>query len=803
MAKHNLITLKYNNYYNRIIKKLRLVNDYIEYDTTSEYHANINFVPNDGVSTQQVLNTFNIDHDYLVAEDDDTGKITRWFIIEKVRTRTGQYQLTLRRDIIADNYDEVITAPMFIEKATLTDMNDPAIYNAENMTFNQIKIGERFLKDDSQIPWIVGYVARPVSGQENPFKDKTITTRAIPGNNVFYEEVEGISNWRYYNKIKYSNLNVYSTLTVLNNPGEGYDLYTACLSKFSRGFYSSKVGTYSDLDDIPDVDVYLGGYIYEAHPYDIQKFNNLKGTLLKNILNADYYNRFESYIDDRYSTITPTEINAITGKLIKDSASGRVYRVIVNTETINQDYGFMSGSDPLVYLKANVDLNSLPDYKGAIDPDISWGYHTEAQKHTITLEEVYDEILVSFGSERDSLTDQPFDMFCIPAGNIRIKKTAMDSGYTCRGDIAIRVAQTIMNELGSAVYDVQLLPYCPVQSMMTAEYGVGAINIAGTKSVAIDIIKNNIAEEVSRLIWCTTSKFSFLKEYEISVYPTTVLDKKVRSLTQKYRICSPNYSAAFDIDPMKNNGIQSYQIDCMYKPFTPYIHVAPVFNAGSLYGGTYNDARGLICGGDFSIARVDSAWTQYKLQNINYEKTFQRQIENLETVQDIERAMSSWNILAGSLQGAGTGAAVGSAGGPWGAAIGGAVGGVASLAGGLGDYYYGEQLRDEAKSLQVDMYGYQMGNIKAIPNTISKLDAFDPNNKIFPFIEIYDCTETEREALKNKLKYNGMSVGRIGTINEFLQDDISYIKGQLIRLSVGEFHETNAIAGELSKGVFI
>lgn len=797
MGKYNLYTLKYNNYYNRIIKK---------YDTLDEYLANAdyevfigaNFVPNDWISTEQVLNTSVIDHDYLIAEDYE-GNLTRWFIIEQVRERNGQYKLILRRDIVADNYDSVITAPMFIEKATISDLDDPAIYNQENMTFNQIKVDERPLNDDTQVPWIVGYVARPGAGQTDPLQNKTITTKLGSDEaGRIYEEVAGIANWPYHDKpIMYSNVFAYTTLTVMNTWGWGTP-YTTAEAKFNRTIFSTTAETYSDIEDIPDV--YRTGYQFSESL--VGKFKHLDYWLLSDILKDDYYNKFDTYIRGVYPSRDAEDILIYQGKLIKDTLTNRVYKVNIETTTVSGNWGFREGSDALNYLKSHITLNNLR-YEGAEIPNNSWGYYAEAQKHTIYLEEVLDEITLSFGTNRDHLIDQPFDMFCIPAGKVQIATGGVSPIYDSDPDVAIRIAQEIMAELGSAIYDIQLLPYCPIQSMISYAAGIGAINVQGQISVPINKVVNEVPVEISRLVWCNTSKFSFIKEIELGFRPRTALDKKVRSLTQKYRLCAPNYSAAFDIDPMKNNFIDSYQIDCMYKPFTPYIHVAPVFNEGSLYGGDYHDARGLICGGGFSISRVDSAWTQYKLNNINYEKTFQRQIENLELTQDIESTMQLWGIAAGTLQGVGTGAAVGSAGGPLGAAIGGAAAGTASLAGGIADYYYGEQLRDEAKSLQKDMYGFNMGNIKAIPNTLAKVDAFDPNNKIFPFIEIYECTEKEREALINKIKYNGMSIGRIGSIMEFLQPEPTYIKGQLIRLSVGDFHETNAIAGELSKGVFI
>ena len=43
----------FNNYYNRIVKKYTNVEDYQDYITYSL--QGVNFVPNDGVNTQQVI----------------------------------------------------------------------------------------------------------------------------------------------------------------------------------------------------------------------------------------------------------------------------------------------------------------------------------------------------------------------------------------------------------------------------------------------------------------------------------------------------------------------------------------------------------------------------------------------------------------------------------------------------------------------------------------------------------------------------------------------------------------------------
>lgn len=133
-----LYILKYNNYYNRLVKSYDNMEDYEPYVIYTLMSTNFN--PNDGVDTQHLFGVGEYDGtgDYLIALDDNGEIHSRWFIIDAVRTRAGQYQVTLHRDLVVDYYNVIKQSPMFIEKATLGD-GDPLIYNTENMTFNQIK----------------------------------------------------------------------------------------------------------------------------------------------------------------------------------------------------------------------------------------------------------------------------------------------------------------------------------------------------------------------------------------------------------------------------------------------------------------------------------------------------------------------------------------------------------------------------------------------------------------------------------------------------------------------------------------
>ena len=261
-------------------------------------------------------------------------------------------------------------------------------------------------------------------------------------------------------------------------------------------------------------------------------------------------------------------------------------------------------------------------------------------------------------------------------------------------------------------------------------------------------------------------------------------------------MCSPNWNGQFEFNAAKNGGVKTINVDCEYKPFQPYIHLNPNFNL--LYGQDFNDARGLICNGDFSLTQVSDAWANYQRQNVNYEKIFNRQIQNMEVNNNIQMSKSVAQASLGMLGGAIGGAMAGGV-------LGGMFGAAASGLGAAADIGLLKASQQEAIDYTKDQFGYSLGNIQALPDSLTKVSAFNNNNKIFPVIEYYSCTDEEKTALENKIKYNGMTVMRIGTIREFLQEEPSYIKGKLIRVTTApeDFNYVNELANEFNKGVFI
>ena len=798
----NIYLLNYNNYYNRICKKEDTLTDYLNHQVGDTIQG-VNFNPNDGVNTELIVNT-NQRANYLLAVEDNIIN-SRWFIIESTRLRNGQHKLMLRRDLIADNYNDIINAPCFIEKATVSN-NDPAIYNKENMTFNQIKTSETELKDETKSSWVVGYIPKNSFQQDTEIKGDIILKGAVD------ITVPDINNWEY------SQYQTTNFIPYIQENDVVYNIYVWTRTRnVSTGIISNSPGKISFYRDgladtqwvIKNTQVLNGWAIdyYNEYPDEDTPENQLcfsnsiarsaMTTVATNLVNNYNTNTLHSlvknYIGFHTQAETDTFLN-LNNKTIYDTSSGLYWRVIINTETEpgkalsnTTNYPVTAGN---LFNTMNTSLNRNPKDGLTIinepgNKSFSYRLRNTINVYSLRLEQVKQEAKVTINNKRYHLENQPYDLFCIPySDSLNIYKNNQLL-FKSNKSIAINLGTQITASVGEGnVYDIQLLPYCPVRYMLTPN---GDIDI---KNNDVHYITDNDGNNIGVILWATNSTFTFNIPFNINI-----TNKKIENETDVWRLCSPNYNGQFEFSPSMNNGIQYFNVDCDYKPFSPYIHINPNFS--ELYGQDFNDARGLICSGDFSLPKVTNAWANYQQNNKNYEQIFNREIQNMQVTHKYEMIQGGVQAIAGVAQGAVSGAALGG--------VGGAIaGGVASLAGGIADQVINQKLHNEALDYKQDLFGMQLGNIKAIPNSISKVSPYNPNNKIFPILEYYTCTEQEKQALKNKIKYNGMTVGRIGTINEFLQPDYSYIKGKLIRLeTIEDTNYLNEIASEIYKGVFI
>lgn len=789
----DLYLLRYNNYYNRQLKVLNSLDDYEPYSLGSV--INVNFIPNDGIYAKQVINWNKDIPDYLLVVED--GEInSRWFVIESRRNLAGQFELELFRDTLADYYNEIQNAPIFVEKAMLSASN-PLIFNQEDMTFNQIRKQPRLLYDTTRCPWIVGYIPA-----DSDLQNKTVSATYNTANNPDIE-VENISDWEFAKHLTtpgYTNYKLYTGFRYSTESyrGSDYAYRYECKNVYKRisidsvaeivdNKWSSKnerpsKGYYDGNND------YTGTYYYDATSLNIDDFVNGIRT------DTEYQSYINGYFESNYDLLNEVqynEINDLQGKTLLDATSNTLYRINFKINTVSIETS-LAGEQAIISK-----LNSfIPTPNGGNVVNKTFTAVLEGYEVMLSLDQVQTSISVALSNDRYHLEDQPYDMFCIPYGNILAFE--LEEGFRTQ-KIGTSIASNIAKELGTdIIYDVQILPYCPVQYALNDEYNY--IDLTKTK---YSLIKDQNGKNISVLLWCRNSNFNF--NIELNIPDTNyAIDKKIKSQTEIYRLVSPNYGSAFEFNPYKNGGVNYLRIDCSYKPFNPYIRVAPIFNGLYGYGGQY-DSRGLILSGDFSISQLSNAWANYELQNKNYQAIFDRQIQNMEVHNKYQRVNDWVNTITGTVQGGVTGAMTGGmigGGHPAGFAIGGAIGTAASATGGAADIYINEKLRNEAIDYTRDQFGYNLGNIQALPTALAKTSTLTINNSLVPMLEIYDCTQEEKNALRAKIEYNGMTVMVIGTMSEF---EPGYFKGKLIRLEgINEdSHIVNIIARELNKGVFI
>lgn len=291
------------------------------------------------------------------------------------------------------------------------------------------------------------------------------------------------------------------------------------------------------------------------------------------------------------------------------------------------------------------------------------------------------------------------------------------------------------------------------------------------------------------------------------------LDKKIKNECDMYRLASPNYNSFYEFKKTKLwNMVEDMKVVCTYKPYTPYIKINPNLN-DSLYSKKwYNDNIGLMLGGDYSIPMLSDAMINYELQNRNYQAIFNRDLQSLDVNQRIAREQLDFQGLVGTITGGFTGSAAGlstgmKTGNPYVAAgmaiAGGIAGNVLPAVGWAKDKEWLQQQQYDARDNMIDKFNYSIGNIKALPQSMTKSTPLSYNNKVWPILEYFSCTDTEKDVLKNKLKYNGMTVMAIGQLKDYLAVG-GYLQGKMIRLEdiKDDSHIANAIYEEVAKGFY-
>lgn len=424
----------------------------------------------------------------------------------------------------------------------------------------------------------------------------------------------------------------------------------------------------------------------------------------------------------------------------------------------------------------------------------------------------------------------------IPFGsNITLKNGS--TTYTMDSATVKSIATSGWTNTGSSIKDIQILPYCPMGQLNSEKAGATASNTIDISSqnenykIPMNITASNAAVYYGLVV--TQSSLDYRFPLNLSITDNL----KIESMSKTYRLMSSNHKSGFDFNLALNNGVQYMSMSYTLKPYDTIFRICPVFNQDSLYGGNYKDARGLIWQGGFSLSQITDAWVEYKLQNSTYESIFDREIKSLEVSQDVARqqeilayqtayqnaqtsidAAKSKAALAGvmgigsAIVGAASGnpMAIMGAAGALGSGLNSAIGIGAqqetadrNLAAAKESQRLNDTLRAEAIDYKKDIWYLTNQAIEARPSTIAANTEYSHINNSKAYIEVYDCSEVERDYLTKYLKYHGMKIDQIGLLKNYLIEDGDYIEATPLFLEGLMPVISNAINAELSAGMYV
>ncbi len=815
----NLLLLTgYNNYFNRILKKENTIADYkaavligsnLNYITLN----NINFNSNDGVATTLVLGAGDLPWeeeatpDYLIAYTEENTVQTiksRWFILEIERVRGGQFRVALKRDLLADFYSEVMEAPCFVEKGYIADTTNPLLFNAEGMTFNEIKKSEKLLKDETKSAWLVGYLKK--------------------GDNATIEPINYTPEEAFQNIVDISSKPWYSCISYPNDPAAKV-FY--CVDSENSGFYWKMQVPGNSWPTYVDTAVKLKwdlngqnrGYSYDDFNGSYQGMSQ-EAMIIRAPgwwsmgIDSPYCKRWSTEIIDKMlgphrdiweaikvdgftklsTAVVPTydigDLMNYNGKYFEKD--NKVYKLTIAPGNTNRQETFeYNGNDTITNALWNCVLPDVRETENGTmtlavatsnptKPRAKFIYKGVEYSIVATEETLPGTLSFTMAGEnaRNIVEDAVYNMFALPISpsalginsEVLEENMAPDQMYIYDGEEIVgtvedfsknnlAIATQLATMLGgssenSRIYDLQLLPYCPVDLLIGDASYYKYIDVSGLEeNKDFQWIKNTENEIKGIIFYPNKANFSKNITLEIKneseyyeyqtvynpvftynnqlhdglplyrfagfqydaadstyginaddnlrltgdfetldieylvlyngpsgvgpiilltspdlpqnptasqqvvingtasvlahwIMPDKPTEAKIKNECDFQRLVSPNYNGMFQFKQCRlSEGIHYINIDCTYKPYTPYIKLNPDFSG--LYGRDWNDSIGLICGGDFSIPMMNNAFTNYALSNKNYEQIFNRQIENLDVNQQIAKEQQQFQGIVG------------------------------------------------------------------------------------------------------------------------------------------------------------
>ena len=771
---------------------------------------------------------------------------SRWFVmsvnfISGEVTDTSKWHVTLLRDVIVDFRHEISLSTARVDRGIMPrDQWTNVLVQPEGLALNEIKVGQIDIKSwDADTQWLTLFYDITAAAP-----DRTITFD--PEEQPFDPDytVSAVRTDYINNGFTLNNSNTTSSNTYYRSWSTFRRRYTFRAQEFLFGIVTGTSNLVYDLTVSPNGFSYSFVTVSGGTPALQQRSQSIINNALSGLNVGTVRASLNGYNINRINNYT-TIRNRYDGRTI-DRGDNGISRLSISTRSIpsSTPNGLTTHNNALDLIVDQMLTIKFADEGLGTRMEINLVTPQSTNNSLDSSSEIFDssmaqiqvrgQIVLPAYAKLDEL-----NMGCItiPYGpNCNIKLDGVP--YNLDETSIKSIFTTGWTNVGTAIKDIQILPYCPcgaLNSLRNSDPPSNTINLDGMQSG--DLIKITLVGADTPFYYavaCRQSSMDYRYPVDLSSYFGT--DFKLDSMTKKVRMVSHNHKQIFEFNPVRNQGIQALSFSYTLRPFNTIFRIVPVFNLDSLYGGNYKDSRGLIWEGGFSLSQVTDAWVEYKLHNSTYEAMFDREIKNLEVSQDNSRVQETLNYTT-SYQNSQTniqaakdkaliGAVVGTAGSAGAIAAKGPVGALGLLGTAAGAASAGVSIgaqeniaernlesaklsqnisnaqRAEDLAYKQDMFNLNMVAVKSQPGSVAVNTDYSKVNNAKAYFEIYDCTTEEKQFIEDYFRYYGMRVGRFDNILNYLDDQIRYIKFTLLFANGLLPSINNAINAELSGGIF-
>ena len=856
--KYNLHLLKnFNNYYNRQLIKFDTLNEYLTNENFLISFNDRNFDFQDGLFTKHIINysagTLEVP-DYCIVEDKDTNEFSRWFVIECRQTRGYQYELSLKRDIIAEHYEVLKASPCLIKKGYV-DNSSPLVFNKEPQEYNKIKKSEHLIKDQVGTGWVIGFIERDKNYSSHikaSYYDDRPVDFEYSALSSYLQSFMGISGATPTRKLKIlqdddlhniglqlevttrwgistgSNINAYEYVGQIftnlgNYRGKYYFNVPGFAGDVDNNYCKFEENTYINVPPITTrLAINQGTSITTssstlrsstgtfAEYYSNKWHDNLAAlgysnawwwSITQNLSGSDYgtYETLKSF-DGKICQI---DGNYYRCQLVKNNSTQ--YQNVSGDYMLNSNFNILCNALPtdsqMQSMQTSASYYETPKYFTNYGPnqllksDIALYWFTQDCYINLVQENIQVWTDLTSSSTRNHLVDAPYDMFAIPYANEEFTYSDGTSTYSANKNMAINIAIELCRSLGStAAYDIQIVPFCPLIGKQGIQSSPMNIALCSKQPIRKGTTLTTSDPIVGYYLWCDRSSYSFYineTRNDLTLDNSELTYKEITQMNE-YILCSPAKDATYEFNPAMNRGIHRWNVSFDYRPYSSYIKVQPEFDY--LYGSSsfngQTDVRGLIFNGNYSITQLSNAWAEYMNSNKNYQQIFDTQVDT-QINKFNKQQKAQWDTVGYRNYSINPLSFL-------------------KVIGESKQMDFDREIFNMDISAQRQVFEYQLDNIKSQPDAISKLTSLNIDFRIFPYVEIYSTNDSELQFFRDNLRLNGMTIMVTGYIEQYLKPigEETFIQATIIRYNENikkenDYTLVSELNKELDMGIYI